>query len=108
MGILHDAQQIQNQHLISLVHLFVYSQLAIADVLFGYATPSGKTTYTWPRTLSDSPSYGNFPCNEESLKLDYAEGLFMGWKGYERDGWAEPAFGMCLQKVRTCIGLPSC
>jgi hypothetical protein len=95
VGILHDAQQIQNQHLISLVHHFVPS-LAIADVLFGHATPSGKTTYTWPRTLSDSPSYGNFPCNEESLKLDYAEGLFMGWKGYERDGWAEPAFGTCV------------
>lgn len=60
-------------------------------MLFGVTTPSGKTSYTWPRALEDSPSFGNFP-HDEKLKLAYVEGLHMGWKGYERQGWAKPAF----------------
>ncbi len=55
---------------------------AIADVLFGDTTPSGKLPQTFPVRLEDNPAYLNFP--GENGKVYYGEGLFVGYRYYEK------------------------
>lgn len=55
---------------------------ALADVLLGNASPSGKLPTTFPVRLEDNPSYHNWP--GENLKTVYGEGIYIGYKHYER------------------------
>ncbi len=55
---------------------------AIADVLFGDTTPSGKLPQTFPVRLEDTPAYLNFP--GENGKVYYGEGLFVGYRYYDK------------------------
>ncbi len=55
---------------------------AIADVLFGDVTPSGKLPQTFPVRLEDNPAYLNFP--GENGKVFYGEGLFVGYRYYDK------------------------
>jgi beta-glucosidase len=55
---------------------------ALADVLFGDVTPSGKLPTTFPVRLQDNPSYLNFP--GENGKVFYGEGLFVGYRYYDK------------------------
>ena len=54
---------------------------AIADVLFGTANPCGKLAETFPKKLSDNPSYLNFP--GEGDIVEYREGVFVGYRYYD-------------------------
>lgn len=62
---------------------------AIADLLFGDATPSGKLAETFPKQLSDNPSFLNFP--GEGNKVEYKEGIFVGYRYYDKKN-LEPLF----------------
>lgn len=62
---------------------------AIADLLFGHESPSGKLAETFPQALSHNPSYLNFPGEED--KVEYKEGLFVGYRYYDTKG-IEPLF----------------
>ncbi|MDM5428278.1 glycoside hydrolase family 3 C-terminal domain-containing protein [Bacillus mycoides] len=62
---------------------------AIADLLFGDANPSGKLAETFPKVLSDNPSYLNFP--GEGDKVEYKEGVFVGYRYYDAKN-IEPLF----------------
>lgn len=62
---------------------------AIADLLFGDANPSGKLAETFPKKLSDNPSYLNFP--GEGDRVEYREGVFVGYRYYDKKG-IEPLF----------------
>jgi beta-glucosidase len=55
---------------------------AIADVLFGDTTPSGKLPQTFPLRLEDNPAFLNFP--GENGKVYYGEGLFVGYRYYDK------------------------
>ncbi len=55
---------------------------AIADVLFGDFNPSGKLPQTFPTRLEDNPAYLNFP--GENGKVYYGEGLFVGYRYYDK------------------------
>jgi beta-glucosidase len=55
---------------------------AIADVLFGDTNPSGKLPQTFPMRLEDNPAYLNYP--GENGKVYYGEGLFVGYRYYEK------------------------
>ena len=54
---------------------------AVMDVLYGKVNPSGKLAESFPIKLSDNPSYLNFP--GAAHKINYAEGLFVGYRYYD-------------------------
>ncbi len=62
---------------------------AIANILFGDVNPSGKLSVTFPRKLSDNPSYGNYPGG--GGKVYYKEGIFVGYRHYDKNN-IEPRF----------------
>ncbi|SMQ72087.1 beta-glucosidase [Bacillus sp. OV166] len=62
---------------------------AIADLLFGDANPSGKLAESFPKQLSDNPSFLNFP--GEGDKVEYKEGIFVGYRYYDTKK-VEPQF----------------
>ncbi|MGF6951037.1 beta-glucosidase [Neobacillus sp. B4I6] len=62
---------------------------AIADLLFGDANPSGKLAESFPKQLSDNPSFLNFP--GEGDKVEYKEGIFVGYRYYDTKK-VEPLF----------------
>jgi len=62
---------------------------AIGDVLYGVVNPSGKLPVTFPKAFADSPAYGHYP--GENLHVDYAEGIYVGYRGFDKKG-VEPLF----------------
>jgi beta-glucosidase len=55
---------------------------ALSDVLFGDVNPSGKLPTTIPVRLQDNPAYINYP--GENGKVRYGEGLFVGYRYYDK------------------------
>lgn len=54
---------------------------ALADVLFGEVSPSGKLPTTFPKRLKDNPASINYP--GENGEVLYGEGLFVGYRYYD-------------------------
>jgi beta-glucosidase len=55
---------------------------ALADILFGDVTPSGKLPTTLPMRLADNPAFINYP--GENGEVFYGEGLFVGYRYYDK------------------------
>ncbi|TPF79221.1 beta-glucosidase [Bifidobacterium sp. UTCIF-3] len=54
---------------------------ALADVVFGEASPSGKLAQSIPMDINDDPSMLNWPGEEGHV--DYGEGVFVGYRYYD-------------------------
>jgi beta-glucosidase len=54
---------------------------AMADVLLGEVSPSGKLPVTFPKRLEDEPWFGNFPGDKG--KVHYKEGTLVGYRWYD-------------------------
>lgn len=54
---------------------------ALTGVLFGDVGPSGRLPVSFPRRLEDSPEQPYYPGGD---KADYGEGLFVGYRHYDR------------------------
>ena len=54
---------------------------AVADLLLGAVSPSGKLAETIPVRLADNPTVGNFPGENGSVR--YGEGLLIGYRWYD-------------------------
>jgi beta-glucosidase len=68
---------------------------AIAEILFGIVTPSGKLPTTFPIQLSDTPNYLDSIDSENNLH--YKEGIFVGYRYYDKRNMAvEFPFGFGL------------
>jgi beta-glucosidase len=58
---------------------------ALADVLFGKASPSGKLPTTFPKRLEDCPAVGPERWGGVDGKVRYDEGVFVGYRHYEKN-----------------------
>jgi beta-glucosidase len=54
---------------------------ALADILFGDSSPSGKLPTTFPASYEDNPAFINYP--GENGEVLYGEGLFVGYRYYD-------------------------
>ncbi|MFF2890493.1 beta-glucosidase [Paenibacillus sp. NPDC057967] len=73
------------QHVPGIIHMWLTGQgsgRAIAEILLGHVNPSGKLSETFPVKLSDNPSYMRI--RGENGKLYYREGLFVGYRYYDK------------------------
>lgn len=78
---------------------------ALADVIFGVQSPSGKLPTTFPKRLEDNPAYHNWP--GENLKVLYGEGIHIGYRHYERANIATLfPFGHGLSYTTFSYGVP--
>jgi beta-glucosidase len=60
---------------------------ALAEILFGGVNPSGKLPITMEKRIEDNPAAATFP-NPVNLHPDaipYAEGIFVGYRGYQKN-----------------------
>lgn len=63
---------------------------AVADILTGRTNPSGRLPISIERRAEDNPTYANYRenvarfQNSPQSRISYAEGIFTGYRGYDR------------------------
>ena len=74
--------------------------LAISEIITGKISPSGKLPISIEAKLEDNPSAANYHENVDRVRshtinpharVEYREGIFMGYRGYEKTG-VKPLF----------------
>ena len=78
---------------------------AVADLLVGDASPSGRLPTTFPRRYEDNPTLVNYP--GEGGQVHYGENVFVGYRYYDLVG-VDPRFpfGHGLGYTTFAIGRP--
>ena len=57
---------------------------AVADVLFGNSSPSGRLTATWARKYSDFPGADEYAfLGTDVRRADYKEGIYVGYRWFQ-------------------------
>ncbi len=64
---------------------------ALGPVLFGDVNPSGRLPISWERRWEDNPVHDSYYVNAPGNTVDYKEGVFVGYRGYEHNG-VKPLF----------------
>jgi beta-glucosidase len=59
---------------------------ALAQILFGDVNPSGKLPVTFDRRLEDNSAYPNYYPNDGDKRVKYNEGIFLGYRNYDKSG----------------------
>ena len=61
---------------------------AIAEILTRKTIPSGKLPITMERRLEDNPTWASYYPDRNAVhqRVQYSEGIFMGYRGYDRSG----------------------
>ncbi len=62
---------------------------ALADILFGDVSPSGRLPITFPKRWEDSSAYGSYP--GEKHVAHYDDGIFVGYRHIDKNN-IEPLF----------------
>ncbi|RKR07565.1 beta-glucosidase [Kushneria sinocarnis] len=65
---------------------------ALAEILYGDISPSGRLPISIERTVEDNPAHGSYPAPSEAYgdddnaieRMVYSEGLDIGYRGYDR------------------------
>lgn len=58
---------------------------ALAEVVFGDVNPSGHLPATFERRAEDNPTYKNFYPQDGGIRVVYKEGIFVGYRGYQKE-----------------------
>jgi len=64
---------------------------AATEILFGDVNPSGHLPATFERHWEDNPAHDNYYPPAGTTKVVYKEGIFVGYRGYEKNG-TKPLF----------------
>ncbi|MGL4227973.1 MAG: glycoside hydrolase family 3 protein [Tannerellaceae bacterium] len=72
----------------AVVHAFYPGQEggnALAHILSGKVNPSAKLPFTIEKKWEDSPAFGNYDETRKSKQIHYNEGIFTGYRGYDKN-----------------------
>jgi beta-glucosidase len=59
---------------------------ALAEILLGDVNPSGRLPVTFERRWEDNPVHASYyPASEDAKRVEYQEGVFVGYRGYEKN-----------------------
>lgn len=58
---------------------------ALAEILFGQVNPSGHLPVTFERRAEDNPTYNNYYPESHAMRIQYKEGIFVGYRGYQHE-----------------------
>ena len=78
----------------SILHAWYSGQeggTALAQILFGDTSPSGKLPASFERRWEDNPTFHSYYPEKGSNRVSYSEGVFVGYRGYDRSG-TKPLF----------------
>jgi beta-glucosidase len=64
---------------------------ALAQILFGEYSPSGKLPASFERRWEDNPTYKSYYPAPGEMAVKYSEGVFVGYRGYDKSG-VKPLF----------------
>ena len=64
---------------------------ALAEILFGDVNPSGRLPATFERRWEDNPVHNSYYTEPGTNRIEYKEGVFVGYRGYEHNG-VKPLF----------------
>ena len=64
---------------------------ALAQLLFGDFSPSGRLPMTFDRRWEENPTHNTYYPKSEDKKVAYTEGVFVGYRGYDKSG-VKPLF----------------
>lgn len=64
---------------------------ALAQLLFGEFSPSGKLPVTFDRRWEENPAHDTYYPRSGDKKIAYTEGVFVGYRGYDKSG-VKPQF----------------
>jgi len=64
---------------------------ALAEILFGDVNPSGRLPVTFEQRWEDNPSHEFYYPNAGTNRIEYKEGVFVGYRGYEKNN-VKPVF----------------
>ncbi len=64
---------------------------ALAQLLFGDFSPSGKLPMTFDRRWEENPAHDTYYPKSGDRKVAYTEGVFVGYRGYDKSG-VKPLF----------------
>ena len=65
--------------------------IALTEILFGAVNPSGRLPATFERRREDNPTSATYYPQGDSVRVEYKEGVFVGYRGYEHNG-VKPLF----------------
>jgi len=57
---------------------------ALAEILFGDASPSGKLPVSFERRWEDNPTFHTYYPEKGGGRVQYSEGVFLGYRHYDR------------------------
>lgn len=81
---------------------------ALAEILVGNISPSGKLACTWANKLSDYPTSATFSRAGNPREQDYTEGVFVGYRYFDSFGVAPRypfGFGLSYTQFEIKTGL---
>ena len=64
---------------------------ALAEILTGDVNPSGRLPVSFERHWEDNPTHDSYYPAPDTKRVEYGEGVFTGYRGYEHEG-TKPLF----------------
>jgi beta-glucosidase len=58
---------------------------ALAEIVLGDVNPSGHLPVTFEKRAQDNPTYNDYYPQPGTNKIEYKEGIFVGYRGYEHN-----------------------
>ena len=59
---------------------------ALAEIILGDVNPSGRLPVTFERRWEDNPAHDSYYPAGDTKRVEYKEGVFVGYRGYEKAG----------------------